>query len=47
MFNLFCNSADGCTTALHDLTYTYQTGASCDHTQVCGGVEANPALCTR
>jgi len=47
MFNLFCNSADGCTTALHDLSYTYTTGASCDHTSTCGGVEADPKQCTR
>ena len=46
-YNIFCNSADGCTTAKHDLTYTYTTDSTCDHTLVCGGVEADPSKCTR
>ena len=47
LFNLFCSSADGCAHALHDLSYTYSTGTSCDHTSSCGGVEADPKMCTR
>ncbi|KAL1523851.1 hypothetical protein AB1Y20_018772 [Prymnesium parvum] len=55
VFNLFCNSTDGCTSLVTSLKYELvATGEDCFHTAVCtqlssleSGAEADPAQCAR
>ena len=47
LFNLFCNSDDGCAPMHHELRYRLKTGDSCVHGDLCGGAEVDTKLCTR